>query len=402
MPHHPIRRIAIDARGPPLAELKIFYATNRNHLGPDRWNPTGYGKGFSADGMENLRFGTVSVNASDAKLRAALHATSAGGAVHGGKLGDYLGDLAGGATIHAYAEKIDPSISQDSQKNVVLGSAAFFADLQSLMMGGTDTVVFIHGFNVSWQGAVAAAMSLQASLNRTDGADPKQKANVVLFSWPSDGMALPLVSYKSDRSEAAGSGNAVGRAFLKLRDFLAGLNDRATGEPVCGQDIHLLCHSMGNYVLQNALARMDAYTPGNALPRLFENVFLCAPDVDDTALEAGAPLGRVHEIARTVTVYHNRGDKAMYVSDYTKGNPERLGTNGAAHPAAVHNKVQQVDCSDVAGEGTDFVQHSYFNSGLPNLDIRHSIEGLAPDDRRRNRRRKGDLANVWELARRRS
>jgi esterase/lipase superfamily enzyme len=382
-----------------MAKLQLFYATNRNHLGEDRWHPSGYGKNFSADGMENLRFGRLTVNASDAKMKTAMQAESAGAAVNGSKLGDYLKTLVEGAAIEAYEEKIDPRVSQESQKSIVLGSAAFFADLKDLMMGGTDTLIFIHGFNVSWDAAVASALALQASLNRTDGTDAKQKVNVVLFTWPSDGMALPLVSYKSDRSEAAGSGHAVGRAFLKLRDFLARLNDRATGEPVCGQDIHLACHSMGNYVLQNALKRMDEYTPGNALPRLFEHVFLCAPDVDDNVLEIGAPLGRVHELARCVTVYHNRGDKAMYVSDYTKGNPERLGTNGAAHPATLHNKVHQVDCSAFAGEGTDFVQHSYFNSGLPNLDIRHSIEGLANDDKRRNRRRKGDLPNVWELKR---
>ncbi len=383
-----------------MPTLQLFYATNRKHTGANRWRPSGYGKAFSVDGMENLRFGRLSVKADDATLAAAMRSKSAGGPVHGGKLGKYLESLVESADIRAYEEKIDPAISQDAQA-VKLGSAAFFDDLQQVMMGGTDTVVMIHGFNVSWAGAVAAALSLQVALNRTDGDDPKQKVNVVLFTWPSDGMALPFVSYKSDRSEAAGSGHAVGRAFLKLRDFLAALNDRAREQPVCGQDIHLLCHSMGNYVLQNALARMDAYTPGNALPRIFEHVFLCAPDVDDTVLEAGAPLGRVHEIARCVTIYHNRGDKAMVVSDYTKGNPERLGTNGAAHPAALHNKVQQVDCSGVAGEGTDFVQHSYFNSGLPNLDIRQSIEGLANDARTRYRRRKGDLANVWELRTRR-
>ena len=384
-----------------MSTHELFFATNRNHLGSNRWRPDGYGKAFSADGMENLRFGRLSVEADERTVAAAMRTTSAGGPVHGGKLGTYFASLVEDADVRAYEEKIDPSISQDAQASVKLGSAAFFDDLQRIMMGGTDTLVLIHGFNVSWAGAVAAALSLQASLNRADGTDAEQKVNVVLFTWPSDGMALPFVSYKSDRSEAAGSGNAVGRAFLKLRDFLAGLNDRAKGTPVCGQDIHLLCHSMGNYVLQNALARMATYTPGNALPRIFEHVFLCAPDVDDTALESGEALGRVHEIARGVTVYHNRGDKAMYVSDYTKGNPERLGTNGAAHPAALHNKVQQVDCSEFAGEGTDFVQHSYFNSGLPNLDIRHSIEGLAPDDKRRNRRRKGDLPNVWELYRRR-
>jgi hypothetical protein len=290
-----------------MSEHTLFYATNRNHLGKDRWRPTGYGRAFSADGMENLRFGRLSVQADDAKLAQAMARQAAGGPVDGGALGAYFTKLAKHADIRAYAEKIDPNTSEENQAQVVLGSAAFFADLQALMMGGTDVVVFIHGFNVPWEGAVASALALQCSLNRTDGADPAQKVKVVLFTWPSDGLALPFVSYKSDRTEASGSGFAVGRAFLKLRDFLASLRDRASNLPICGQDIHLLCHSMGNYVLQNALVRMDDNTPGNALPRLFECVFLCAPDVDENVLEPGQPLGRVHEIARSVTVYHNRG-----------------------------------------------------------------------------------------------
>lgn len=380
-----------------MSDLTLFYATNRKHEGANRWRPKRYGKSFSTDGMENLRFGRLTVKADDAKLRAAMDSSSAGGPVNGGALGSYLTGLAKKADIRAYAEKIDPTLSEDGQPDIALGSAGFFADLQQVMMGGTDTVIFIHGFNVSWESAVGSALALQVSLNRADGADPAQKVNVVLFSWPSDGMALPLVSYKSDRTEASGSGYAVGRAFLKLRDFLAGLRDRATGAALCGQDIHIACHSMGNFVLQNALSRMDDHTPGNALPRLFEHVFLCAPDVDDSVLEPGQPLGRVHEIARCVTVYHNRGDKAMYISDYTKGNPERLGTNGAARPAALHNKIHQVDCTPVAGIDNDWVQHSYYSSGLTNLDIRHSIEGLALNDPRRSRRPKGDLPNVWEI-----
>jgi len=57
------------------------------------------------------------------------------------------------------------------------------------------------------------------------------------------------------------------------------------------------------------------------MPRIVDHVFLCAADVDDDALEPGRPLGRIHEIAREVTVYHNRGDKDLHVSDITKGNP---------------------------------------------------------------------------------
>jgi esterase/lipase superfamily enzyme len=229
-------------------------------------------------------------------------------------------------------------------------------------------------------------------LNATPGRDLTQQATVVLFTWPSDGMALPFVSYKSDRTEAKGSGYAFGRGMLKLRDFLMKLKKDG---PLCGQDIHLLCHSMGNYLLQSALQRLADFSPGTVMPRIFEQIFLCAPDVDDDILESGKPMARLPEIARGITIYHNRRDKAMYVSDYTKGNPERLGTNGAAHPTLLHNKVHQVDCTPVVTAG--FIEHSYYLDGAINGDIRLGIDGAAPDDPRRRRKLVTNLANVWQM-----
>ncbi len=229
-------------------------------------------------------------------------------------------------------------------------------------------------------------------LNHCPEGDPEQAVQVVLFTWPSDGMALPFVSYKSDRSEASGSGNAVGRGILKVRDFLAAL--RRDDEQLCKQDLHLLCPSMGNYLLQNAVTRCDAFTPGNALPCLFEHVFLCSPDVDDNVLEEGQPLGRVHELARSVSVYYNRGDAALVISDFTKGNPDRLGSNGPARPTLVHNKVNQIDCSGIV---KGLVEHSYYLVGNVNADIRMSIDGMPQEDPRRHRNRIGVAGNQWEM-----
>lgn len=57
-----------------MTELRLFYATNRNHLGKDRWHPDGYGKKFSDDGVENLRFGRVLVKADESRLAKYLDA----------------------------------------------------------------------------------------------------------------------------------------------------------------------------------------------------------------------------------------------------------------------------------------------------------------------------------------
>jgi len=380
-----------------MTDYTLYYATNRNHIGEDRWNPTGYGIKFSDDGMENLRFGVVTVTADEHKVADYLNADMQNcGRGDGISLGNYLAECAESARIKAYRENIGDHIADTAQKNAVFGSQSMFADIQKDMENCSDMLIYIHGFNVSWRDAVGAALALQIMQQNSPRRDPTQNALVILFTWPSDGAALPWVSYRSDRSDATASGGAVGRAFLKARDYLADLRDHAKkgGKELCGQDIHLLCHSMGNFLLQSALDRTFEHTPGSRLPRIFEHVYLCAADVDDNALEAGQPLERIDQIARCVTIYHNRNDKAMWVSDYTKGNPERLGHTGAAHPSLLHNKVHQVDCTPVVH---DFVQHSYYLIGNINADIRASLDGWEQDDPRRQRARSGTQNNLWVM-----
>jgi hypothetical protein len=66
-----------------------------------------------------------------------------------------------------------------------------FAELQRAMMRGADVLVYIHGFNVAWNEAVGSALALQEILNRR-GSFSRRKQIVVLFSWPSNGKALPF------------------------------------------------------------------------------------------------------------------------------------------------------------------------------------------------------------------
>lgn len=374
-----------------MTEHGLYFATNRRHEGDDRLHPKRYGRSFSTDGMENLRFGWLQVEVPQADIDRCLEADTGFGRGNGEQLSAVFARAAGKARIDAYEEVIDPNRADTSQP-AKLGSKAMFKDLRREMLRRQDVVVYVHGFNVTWENAVGSALALQTMLNRDGVGDPKQQAAVVLFSWPSDGLALPFVSYKSDRTEAKGSGYAFARGLLKLRDFLAAMADR-TGGKACPQDLHLLGHSMGTYVLENALERMRQFTPGSALPRLFDQVFLCAPDVDADVLEPGKAMGDLHQLTRSVTVYHNTGDVALHVSDFTKGNPDRLGSAGASRAALLPDKVLQVDCSGLVG---GLVEHSYYLDGRVNDDILQSIDGVAADAAVRQRARKlGPGVRFW-------
>ena len=379
-----------------MEQAVLYYATNRRHIGSDRWQPTGYGSEVSKDGSENLRFGMVSLDYDATKAASYLTKDCGFGAGSGDALAAYLAKQRSASKIEAFEEKLDKDVSDTKQAKAKFGSSRMFGELQDLMRKGADVLVFIHGFNVSWWGAVSSALALQFMLNRDRGAAAKP-VYVVLFTWPSDGKAIPYWSYFSDRSDAQSSGAAVGRGFLKLRDYLieARRADSEQGRDPCRQAIHLLCHSMGNYVLQQALARTEAFSTSGKPPRIFEQIFLCSPDVADDVLNPDQPMARLPDLAAQISIYHNRGDLAMPVSDYTKGNTDRLGWRGASRPAQLDGRVHQVDCSGIV---SGFVEHSYYANGRVNDDIRRSIDDVPADDVSRNREAiRHGWPNVWRL-----
>ncbi len=369
-----------------MATTSLFFATNRKHKGKDRWQPTGYGKDFSSDGMQNLRFGNLTLEANESRVKKFMNEGD------GEELAGYLARKAKKAIIEAYEDKTSITKAEiPSEKN---SSTKMFRKLKTEMEKSADVVVYIHGYNVSWEQAVGAAVALQYMLNRKR--EPNQKkVLVVLFSWPSDGSMIPFMAYRSDRADAEGSGHAVGRAMLKLHDFLLKLSNTADSQKdrPCEQEIHLLCHSMGNYVLQNALAKLIEHSVGPCLPRIFDHLFLCAADVNDDVLETNHLMSRLHEICKNITVYFNKGDMALLISDHTKGHPERLGHAGNAHPYLVHNKIHQVDCSPIV-HGP--IEHSYYLWATVNDDIHLSVEGVEFDDTSRHRKRRGN-SNEWVL-----
>ncbi|MBI1397569.1 MAG: alpha/beta fold hydrolase [Betaproteobacteria bacterium] len=405
-------------------ETTVYYATNRAHEGPERFRPLRYGKAFSSDGMENLRFGRVTFQVDGARVADFLaNDRPHTGPGDGEGLQGYFADcVRNSQKIEAYEERInDRQVNETAQRSTKLGSLAMFADLQKDMQEGRDMLLLVHGFNVSWEEAVATASAFEAMINAPRAGGGMAPVRVLLFTWPSDGMALPWVSYKSDRSDARGTAGALGRGLLKMRDYLhevgrqvrmdnaalRRLRTRMAGAPdaevqravaemevtqLCSQKIHLLAHSMGNYVVQNALSRIWDFSPGEQLPRLFDRIFLCSADVDDDVLEPGKPMERLHHLAQSVAIYHNANDNALRVSDYTKGNPDRLGQRGAARPQALHQKIYQVDCAPMV---SGLTQHSYYTNGAVACDIRRAIAEQNPTQR--GLRPTGLAPNTWQM-----
>lgn len=289
---------------------RIYFATNRNPL-PSVEDVKEFGHDFSPNGHDDLRFGQVMVE-DDGSLT----------------------DLA--CLPNAPSE----------------GSQSMLAELKAKMFSqGRPTFVFIHGYNTNWANACKAAASLKKAYAAFN-------PNVVLISWPSDGLKGPrdMKEYGYDRLDAEHSGRAVYRGLMKLYGFLA------SGGAPCGQKIVLFAHSMGNFVLSNAIASLVAETPpSRKLPRLFDHIISAAADEDSNAFEVAGKWARIGELCGELTVYMNKYDKALWGSDLTKGNPDRMGNGGPEKPFEIPRNVTLVDASAL-NPITDIVGHGYYDT----------------------------------------
>ena len=319
-----------------MAKVRVFFVTNRNYQPDNKLQK--FGARFNPDGVAALRFGYADFTE--------------------GEEGPQLDD------VSVYPER-------QTATAIKGGSERFLDDLKTMMAGErSDTMVFIHGYNVTFTGALQAGAHLARDV-KVQG----RPVNVVVFSWPSDGAAVPLMSYYSDREDARASGPSIARAFLKLRDYLIELPE----DDYCNRCLHLLAHSMGAYVLRNALQALLA-KDSEALTRVFDQIMLAAPDEDDDAFETETKLKLLPRLGRQVTVYYNPNDKGLIISDKTKANPDRLGSDGPRLIDLIPKKVVLVDCRNVAGHADPFVEHSYYiRSRAMAQDLAQVLRGEPPE-----------------------
>ncbi|ADG11101.1 alpha/beta hydrolase [Caulobacter segnis] len=321
-----------------MGAVRVYFATNRNHQ-PDNVSAV-FGPRFNQHGVAALRFGHVDFDEGVKKVK-------------------------DGARVKVY-EDIQSTPDPLTEPDLTRGGGLLLEGVRQAMCAGRDTLVFIHGFNVSFNEALEAGALLARQVHAlpADGNDV-QSLNVVVFSWPSDGEKVPFMSYYSDREDARASGPALARTYLKLRDFLAFLYRADAQRPIdapsilCERGLHLMAHSMGAYVLRQGLQALLA-KDADGLVRLFDQIVLASPDEDDDTFEYDTKLKLLPRLGKRVTVYFNPRDRALWISDKTKTNPDRLGADGPRLIDLLPKKVALVDCRRVAGVADPLIQHSYY------------------------------------------
>ena len=154
-------------------------------------------------------------------------------------------------------------------------SFKLFKELQdSMRQSKRNCVFFVHGYNTNLLSAIENANKVKELYD----------TEVILFSWPSLGAGeserhlgkdlIGTLNYKRDKRVAKRSVDALDKTFATLSKYF----DHTRKDGIdCGQNVNLLVHSMGNYILKH-IYKSTIYS-GQTL--LFDNVFLVAADVNN-------------------------------------------------------------------------------------------------------------------------
>ncbi len=293
------------AATPAYHEVPVYFATNRNRTG--RANPYDYFRGKRAP----LSLGRAEVTVPRDRQTGDFKTAS--------RDSWKTADKARLITIDTIALFDDHEI--------------FWSDMRQDIQASRrkEALIFVHGYNTSFAGAVMRAGQLSVDLD-IDGA-------TVLYSWPSKAS---LMSYVVDR-------NQVIDPFLEELKSLIVRVALDTG----ARRVHLLAHSMGAQFLLDALLRVKLEDRVRELDRpIADEVIFASPDVD--AQNFVGQIQRVRDLAGRVTVYSSREDRALQASELLQGAvragraPEIVCTSG-------------VDTIDTTEAEQDFVGHSDYS-----------------------------------------
>ena len=211
--------------------------------------------------------------------------------------------------------------------------------------GRRDVLVYVHGFNQSFETAALDAARLSEGL--------EFRGETMLFSWPSKNS---LMSYMYDRESAMWS-----------RDALEGMLDELIVDPSVGQ-VHIIAHSMGTMVAVEALRQLYDRR-GASMAHRFGAIVLASPDIDMDSFTSS--VARLGAMSRKITVLTVANDRALGTMRDMAGGVTRVGI--AEKPRLEALGIRVIDASDYDGGG---LNHDLF---MTNAQVRQAIRRFIAD-----------------------
>lgn len=302
---------------PPAAhEYRVWFATNRQPV-----DPADISKGFSARRGRKVLQGCCDVQVPESH-----------------KIGSV-----GSSALHRLLRWTDDRLRMRRITGIEADRywQAVARQLAELPIGERNAVIFIHGYNVSFEGAAIRAAQLGFDLG---------VGTMAFFSWPSRGQTTRR-AYQSD-------GETIGASETAIADFLVEFANRSSADAV-----HLIVHSMGNQGVLRAVNRIVSDAEHRHSCR-FGQIILAAADVDADTFGSLAVAYR--ELAARTTLYISQRDLALRVSAWFAEYPRV----GLYPPVSVFDGIDTVSVSNV---DLTMLGHGYVGGARDVLQDMHRL-----------------------------
>ena len=218
-------------------------------------------------------------------------------------------------------------------------------DLIAPTASGRDVLIYVHGFNQTFETAALDAVHL------SDGI--RFRGETMVFSWPSKAK---LLDYAYDRESAMWS-----------RDGLQQVLEALMASSNIGR-LHIVAHSVGTMVTMEALRQLHA-AHGDASAQRIGAVVLASPDVDMDVFSSS--VERIGALAPKIIVITATNDRALALSRWLAGGITRV---GAAEKTRLNKLGLRVD--DASELGWGIINHDLF---LSNAHVRQVIRRAVDD-----------------------
>lgn len=231
-------------------------------------------------------------------------------------------------------------------KGMLVGAADKFPVVDHANNEQQSHVTFlIHGYNVGWADSARRYEKLCADLF----SGPDSLGLCISFDWPSYASVL---GYYPDRDHARECARDLVEVLSQLYDWMLGKQQSAIADAqnACKAKVSMIAHSMGNYLLQKAMAA--AWTRKNQplLASLINQLVMVAADVDNNLFEPDADDGSdgnaIANLTYRITALYSGRDAVLGASAGLKHfGTRRLGRSGLARrPATGKDNIWDVDC----------------------------------------------------------
>jgi Alpha/beta hydrolase of unknown function (DUF900) len=193
-----------------------------------------------------------------------------------------------------------------------------------------DLLVFVHGYNNTPPIVLQRQRKLTSDLKEAG-----YLGGVVSFDWPSGDVAL---AYLNDREKAKQT------AFALVRDCIE-LFARTQANVDCDVNVHLLAHSTGAYVVQEAFDDADDRSLTAGMNWTASQIVFIGGDISSASLAQGdSETQSIFRHCVRLTNYSNPFDEVLQLSNVKRvGLRPRVGRVGL--PPDAPTSAVNIDCS---------------------------------------------------------